>query len=64
MSRRDPYAPVIDASRRDILAANRRGAAAATAAHHAKGKRDVYHRVRDIRAEVAAEDERRGRCAW
>ena len=34
------------------------------AAHHAKGKRDVYHRVRDIRAEVAAEDERRGRCTW
>ena len=26
--------------------------------------RDVYHRVRDIRAEVAAEDERRGRCTW
>ena len=64
MSRRDPYAPVIDASRRDILEANRRGAAAATAAHNAKGKRDVYHRVRDIRAEIMAEDERRGRCAW
>lgn len=64
MSGRDPYAPVIDASRRDILAANRRGAAAATAAHNAKGKRDVYHRVRDIRAEVAAEDEKRGRCTW
>lgn len=64
MSRRDPYAPVIDASRRDVLDANRRGAAAATAAHHARDKRDVYHRVRDIRAEVMAEDEKRGRCTW
>ena len=64
MSRRDPYAPVIDASRRDILEANRRGAAAATAAHNARDKRDVYHRVRDIRAEVMAEDERRRRCTW
>lgn len=61
---RDPYAPVIDASRRDVLDANRRGAAAATAAHNARDKRDVYHRVRDIRAEIAAEDERRGRCTW
>ena len=61
---RDPYVPVIDASRRDVLEANRRGAAAATAAHNARDKRDVYHRVRDIRAEVAAEDERRGRCTW
>lgn len=64
MSGRDPYAPVIDASRRDVLDANRRGAAAATAAHRERDKRDVYHRVRDIRAEVAAEDERRGRCTW
>ena len=64
MSRRDPYAPLIDASRRDILEANRRGAAAATAAHNARDKRDVYHRVRDIRAEVMAEDERRRRCTW
>ena len=64
MSRRDPHAPVIDASRRDVIEANRRGAAAATAAHYAKDKRDVYHRVRDIRAEVAAEDEKRGRCTW
>ena len=64
MSRRDPYAPVIDASRRDVLDASRRGAAAATAAYRARDKRDVYHRVRDIRAEVAAEDERRGRCTW
>ena len=61
MSGRDPYAPVIDASRRDILAANRRGAAAATAAHYAKGKRDVYHRVVDIRAQVLAEDAERRR---
>ena len=64
MSRRDPYAPVIDASRRDVLEANRRGAAAATAAHNARDKRDVYHRVRDIRAEVAAEDRERRRCRW
>lgn len=61
---RDPYAPVIDASRRDVLEANRRGAAAATAAHNARDKRDVYHRVRDIRTEVAAEDAERGRCTW
>lgn len=61
---RDPYAPVIDASRRDVLDANRRGAAAATAAHNARDKRDVYHRVRDIRAEVMAEDRERGRCTW
>ena len=61
---RDPYAPVIDASRRDVLDANRRGAAAATAAHNARDKRDVYHRVRDIRAEAAAEDRERGRCTW
>ena len=61
---RDPYAPVIDASRRDVLEANRRGAAAATAAHNARDKRDVYLRVRDIRAEVAAEDRERGRCTW
>lgn len=64
MSRREPHAPVIDASRRDIIEANRRGAAAATAAHNARDKRDVYHRVRDIRAELAAEDEKRGRCRW
>lgn len=64
MSRRDPCAPVIDASRRDVIEANRRGAAAATAAHKASDKRDVYHRVRDIRAEVAAEDRERGRCTW
>lgn len=64
MSRRDPHAPVIDASRRDILAANRRGAAAATAAYRKRDKRDVYHRVRDIRAEVMAEDEKKGRCTW
>ena len=64
MIRRDPCAPVIDASRRDILAANRRGAAAAKAAHYAMDKRDVYHRVRDIRAEVAEEDKKRGRCTW
>ena len=25
---------------------------------------DVYHRVVDIRAQVMAEDERRGRCTW
>ena len=29
-----------------------------------KSGRDVYHRVRDIRAEVAAEDEKRRRCRW
>ena len=31
---------------------------------HWKSGRDAYFRVRDIRAEVMAEDEKRGRCAW
>ena len=31
---------------------------------HWKSGSDVYHRVRDIRAEVAAEDEKRRRCRW
>lgn len=65
MSRRDPYAPVIDASERDMRASRSRGGRAAKGTWAAKaGKHDVYHRVRDIRAEVAAEDERRGRCTW
>ena len=29
-----------------------------------KSGSDVYHRVRDIRAEVMAEDRERGRCSW
>lgn len=34
-------------------------------AQHVKGpKVDSYERKVDIRAQVAAEDERRGRCAW
>lgn len=43
-----------------------RGAAAAHGPHmrHWKSGRDAYFRVRDIRAEVMAEDERRGRCTW
>ena len=43
-----------------------RGAAMAHGPHmrHWKSGSDVYHRVRDISAEVAAEDERRGRCTW
>ena len=31
---------------------------------HWKSGSDVYHRVRDIRAEVMAEDRERGRCSW
>lgn len=46
----------------DVDASRRRAGAASRAK---QGKRvDAYHRVRDIRAEVAAEDERRGRCTW
>ena len=43
-----------------------RGAAAAHGPHmrHWKSGRDAYFRVRDIRAEVMAEDEMRGRCTW
>lgn len=44
-----------------------RGAAAAHGPHmrHWKSGRDAYFRVRDIRAEVMAEEaERRGRCTW
>lgn len=69
MSGRDPYAPVIDASERDMRASRSRGGRAAKG-EQARGGRgwksgsDVYHRVRDIRAEVMAEDERRGRCTW
>ena len=29
-----------------------------------KSGRDAYFRVRDIRSEVMAEDEKRGRCTW
>ena len=38
--------------------------AQASGARGWKSGSDVYHRVRDIRAEVAAEDEKRGRCTW
>ena len=31
---------------------------------HWKSGRDAYFRLRDIRAEIMAEDERRGRCTW
>ena len=31
---------------------------------HWKSGLDAYIRKRDIRAEVMAEDERRGRCTW
>ena len=43
-----------------------RGAAAAHGPHMRpwKSGRDAYFRVRDIRAEVMAEDEKRGRCMW
>ena len=43
-----------------------RGAAEAHGPHmrHWKSGRDAYIRVRDIRAEVMAEDEERGRCTW
>ena len=43
-----------------------RGAAAAHGPHmrHWKSGRDAYIRVRDIRAEVAAEDRERGRRTW
>ena len=69
MSGRDPYAPVIDASERDMQEARSRGGRAAKGeqAHGGRGWKsgsDVYHRVRDIRAEVAAEDKKRGRCTW
>ena len=62
---RDPYTPVIDVGERDMQEYRSRGGRASRGALVAKaGKRDVYHRVRDIRAEVAAEDEKRGRCTW
>ena len=43
-----------------------RGAAAAHGPHmrHWKSGLDAYFRVRDIRAEVMADDKRRGRCTW
>ena len=69
MSGRDPYAPVIDASERDMRASRSRGGRAAKGeqargVRHWKSGRDAYFRVRDIRAEVMAEDEERGRCTW
>lgn len=43
-----------------------RGAAMAHGPHARpwKSGHDAYIRRRDIRAEVMAEDERRGRCTW
>ena len=62
---RDPYAPVINVGERDMQEYRSRGGRASMGATAANGgKRDVYHRVRDIRAEVAAEDRERGRCTW
>ena len=53
-----------DAARRETdVDASRRRAGAASRTEQGR-KLDAYHRVRDIRAEVAAEDRERGRCAW
>lgn len=53
------------AERREREMESRRRGAARQHAQHVKGpKVDSYERKVDIRAQVAAEDERRGRCAW
>ena len=55
---------VTDRERERRLAASRRGAAAQHAKMPAGPRVDRYERKVDIRAQVAAEDERRGRCTW
>ena len=60
---------IIHATEAQLAEYHRRAGEAAKRAQASGGRgwksgSDVYHRVRDIRAEVAAEDERRGRCTW
>lgn len=51
--------------RRERQLESRRRGARAQHEQHVKGPRvDAYHRKRDIRAEIAAEDAERRRCKW
>lgn len=53
------------AERRRMTEESRRRGAAAQHAQRVKGPRvDAYHRKRDIRAEIAAEDAERRRRRW
>ena len=53
-----------DEYREHLERARRNGGATSAKLGGGANTRDVYHRKVDIRAQVMAEDERRGRCTW